>query len=47
MSPGLSGLLKTEHPSAQGWLLILGMSLLPFVLGQLLRMIQKGRTISR
>jgi len=44
--PGLSGLLNTEHPSPRGWLVILGMSLLPFVLGQILRMIQKGRTIS-
>ena len=43
--PGLSGLLKTEHPGPRGWLIILGMSLLPFVLGQLLRMIQNGRTL--
>jgi Ca2+-transporting ATPase len=39
--PGLSDLLKTENPSWRGWLVVLGMSLVPFVFGQAMRIIQK------
>ena len=39
--PGLSHLLKTDNPTAQGWLIVLGMSLVPFVVGQIMRAIQK------
>jgi Ca2+-transporting ATPase len=38
--PGLSGILQTRNPGFQGWLLILGMSLVPFVWGQGLRFLQ-------
>lgn len=31
--PGLSGVLQTEAPGLNGWLLILGMSLIPAILG--------------
>jgi Ca2+-transporting ATPase len=41
--PGISDLLKTENPTRQGWLVVLGMSLVPFVFGQTLRIIQKAR----
>jgi Ca2+-transporting ATPase len=41
--PGLSDLLKTENPSRRGWLLVLGMSLMPFVFGQTLRVIQRAQ----
>jgi len=41
--PGISGLLKTVNPTAQGWLVVLGMSLVPFVFGQVLRVLQKTR----
>jgi Ca2+-transporting ATPase len=40
--PGLSDLLKTEDPTRRGWLVVLGMSLVPFVFGQALRVIQKA-----
>jgi P-type Ca2+ transporter type 2C len=40
--PGLSHVLKTEHPGTHGWLLLLGMSLLPFVWGQGLRIFQRS-----
>jgi Ca2+-transporting ATPase len=39
--PGISDLLKTENPTRPGWLLALGMSLVPFIFGQVLRIIQK------
>lgn len=39
--PGLSDVLKTRIPDWSGWLLLLGMSLLPFVLGQLILMGRK------
>ncbi len=39
--PGLSHILKTEHPGTNGWLLLLGMSLLPFIWGQGLRIFQR------
>jgi len=41
--PGLSDLLKTENPTRQGWLVVLGMSLVPFVCGQVLRVVQKAQ----
>jgi P-type Ca2+ transporter type 2C len=41
--PGLSGVLKTQDPGFRGWLLVLGMSLIPFLLGQGLRIVQARR----
>jgi len=44
--PGLSGILQARNPGFQGWVLILGMSLVPFGWGQGLRIVQamrKGR----
>ena len=41
--PGLSTVLKTQDPGLRGWLLVLGMSLIPFVLGQGLRLAQALR----
>lgn len=41
--PGLSGVLKTQDPGLRGWLLVLGMSLIPFILGQGLRIVQALR----
>jgi Ca2+-transporting ATPase len=41
--PGLSDLLKTENPTRQGWLVVLVMSLVPFLFGQTLRVIQQNR----
>ena len=41
--PGLSQLLRTEAPGFPGWLVILGMSFLPFVVGQILRRVQKEK----
>jgi Ca2+-transporting ATPase len=40
--PGLSGLLQTRRLTTQGWFLVLGMSVIPFVVGQVLRTFQKG-----
>jgi Ca2+-transporting ATPase len=40
--PGLSHLLKTQNPTRQGWMIVFVMSLVPFVFGQLLRIIQKA-----
>lgn len=34
--PGLSGILATQNPGLQGWVAILGVSLLPLLVGQLL-----------
>jgi Ca2+-transporting ATPase len=45
--PGLSDVLKTAHPTAAGWLLVLGMSLVPLVVGQILRAVQHGPADSR
>jgi Ca2+-transporting ATPase len=42
--PGLSNVLKTENPTGHGWLVILGMSLIPFIFGQVLRIIQRTIT---
>jgi P-type Ca2+ transporter type 2C len=38
--PGLSLVLSLEHPGAKGWLLILGMSLLPWAVGQALKSVR-------
>jgi Ca2+-transporting ATPase len=40
--PGLSNVLKIENPTGHGWLVILGMSLIPFIFGQVLRIIQRS-----
>jgi hypothetical protein len=40
---GLSAVLKTQNPGFGGWLLVLGMSLIPFTLGQGLRIVQALR----
>lgn len=44
--PGLSDVLKTRNPDWNGWLLLLGMSLLPFVFGQLILMGRRRYTES-
>ncbi|KIG14638.1 Cation-transporting ATPase, E1-E2 family protein [Enhygromyxa salina] len=41
--PGLSDLLDTRPPSVRGWALIVGMSLVPMVVGQIVRIRQKLR----
>jgi P-type Ca2+ transporter type 2C len=41
--PLLSRVLMTRDPGAAGWLLILGMSLVPFAVGQTLRILQAMR----
>jgi Ca2+-transporting ATPase len=41
--PGLSAVLEARHPGFGGWLLVSGMSLIPFILGQGLRMAQALR----
>jgi len=38
--PGLAAVLKTQDPGLRGWLLVLGMSLIPFIVGQGLRIVQ-------
>jgi len=38
--PALAAVLKTESPSSQGWSIILGFSLVPAVIGQILRALQ-------
>jgi Ca2+-transporting ATPase len=40
--PGLSGVLKLTDPGAKGWLLVIGMSLVPFVVGQAIRIIPQA-----
>jgi len=42
--PPLSGLLKTRDPGLQGWLLLLGMSLIPYMWGQTIRVAQAKRS---
>lgn len=39
--PGLSDVLDTRNPGQSGWLLLLGMSLVPFVVGQAIKFFQK------
>ncbi|MDZ7759085.1 MAG: cation-translocating P-type ATPase C-terminal domain-containing protein [Desulfovermiculus sp.] len=43
--PGLSSVLKTAPVGLSGWMLLLGMSCVPFVFGQGLRWIQSRRLI--
>jgi Ca2+-transporting ATPase len=38
--PGLSDVLDTQDPGLSGWILLLGMSLVPFLIGQLHRAFQ-------
>ncbi len=38
--PGLSRILKTQDPGVQGWTLVLGVSLIPFGVGQVIRAVQ-------
>ncbi|WP_416208541.1 cation transporting ATPase C-terminal domain-containing protein [Fodinibius sp.] len=38
--PGLSDVLNTQDPGRSGWALLPGMSLAPFVIGQLIRAFQ-------
>jgi Ca2+-transporting ATPase len=35
--PGLSHVLKVANPGTAGWLLVIMMSLIPFVVGQILK----------
>ncbi len=44
--PGLSGVLATRHPGPSGWLLIFGLSLVPFIWGQVLRSVQARQHIA-
>lgn len=39
--PGLSDVLNTLDPGQSGWLPLLRMSLIPFVIGQVIRMFQR------
>jgi len=41
--PVLSGILSTGDPGPRGWMLLLGMSLVPFLWGQTLRAVQAAR----
>lgn len=43
--PGLSYILETQTPGRTGWFIILGMSLIPFIWGQILRSYQS--TVSK
>jgi Ca2+-transporting ATPase len=43
--PGLSDLLGTSDPGQTGWLLLLGMSLVPFVIGQAMRAFQTNNEL--
>lgn len=40
--PGLSDVLGTKNPGKTGWLILLGMSLIPFIWGQLVRTFQSA-----
>ncbi|MFW6110751.1 MAG: cation-translocating P-type ATPase [Thermoproteota archaeon] len=39
--PGLSAILSTENPGGKGWILILGMSVIPLLLGQVERVLRR------
>ncbi|MFW5903967.1 MAG: cation-translocating P-type ATPase [Candidatus Saliniplasma sp.] len=41
--PGISTALRTEDPGPMGWVLVIGMSLIPLVIGQLERNIRKWK----
>jgi P-type Ca2+ transporter type 2C len=43
-APGLSEVLKLTHPGTNGWLAILGFSLVPFVVGQIMIAVRERRT---
>jgi Ca2+-transporting ATPase len=45
-TPGLSGILKITRPGPEGWLLIITMSLIPLLIGQL-RLILRGFRVKR
>lgn len=45
--PGLAVILHLGHPGYQGWLLVVGFSLAPLVVGQLIRKIVKTRELHR
>jgi Ca2+-transporting ATPase len=36
-APGLSDVLNTVHPGARGWAVIVGLSLVPWMVGQILK----------
>jgi Ca2+-transporting ATPase len=38
--PGLSDVLKVVNPGSKGWMLIIGMSLLPWAIGQILKQVR-------
>ena len=40
--PGLSDVLGTQNPGKTGWYILLGMSLIPFIVGQTLRFFQSA-----
>lgn len=40
--PGLSDVLGTQNPGKTGWLILLGMSLIPFIWGQIVRTFQSA-----
>lgn len=40
--PGLSDVLGTQNPGKSGWLILLGMSFIPFIWGQILRSFQSA-----
>jgi Ca2+-transporting ATPase len=42
--PGLSTVLKTQDPGVNGWALLIGMSLVPFIFGQGIRMVQTAKS---
>jgi Ca2+-transporting ATPase len=41
--PGLSDVLETREPSLRAWGLILGLSLVPFIVGQAMRIVQRRK----
>ena len=41
--PGLSNVLQTRAPQVTGWTLALGLSAVPFAVGQILRLVQRRR----
>jgi Ca2+-transporting ATPase len=44
--PGLAEIMKVENPGPRGWALVIGMSLVPWAVGQLLTEIRKHRGAS-
>jgi Ca2+-transporting ATPase len=37
--PGLADILRVVHPGGNGWALVMGMSLIPLVIGQVLKQV--------